>query len=41
MIQQFYFWEYSKGNENFNSKWYLHPHVHSIVIYDSQGMKTN
>ena len=25
MIQQFYFWDISKGNKNTNSKRYLHP----------------
>ena len=29
----------SKGNENTNSKRYLHPHVHSSTIYNSQHME--
>ena len=30
----------SKENENTNLKWYMHPDVHSRIIYNSQGMET-
>ena len=31
---------YFKENENINLKRYLHPHVHSSIIYCSQDMET-
>ena len=30
----------SKGNENINSKRYMHRHVHSSIIYNSQAIET-
>ena len=30
----------SKGNENVNSKRYMHRHVHSSIIYNSQAIET-
>ena len=38
MIQQFHFY-LPKGNENTNSKPYLHFHIHSNIINKSQDMK--
>ena len=29
----------SKGNKNINSKRYMHPDVHSNIIYDSKDME--
>ena len=40
MIQQFHFLEYIEGNENTLLNTYLHPHIHSIIIYNSQDMET-
>ena len=31
----------SKENENTNSKRYIHPSVHSTIIYNSQDMEAN
>ena len=42
MIQQFHFWVYSQKNKNknTNSKRYMHPYVHSNIIYNSQDMES-
>ena len=36
MIQQFHSW---KENKNINLKKYVHPNVHSSIIYNSQDME--
>ena len=38
MIQQSHSWVYTR--QNYNSKRYMHPYVHSSTIYDSQDMET-
>lgn len=39
MIQQFYSWVYV-DEENKNMKTYMHPSIHSNIIYKSQDMET-
>ena len=39
MIQQFYFWVYSKRTESRELSRYLYPHVHSNIIQNSQKVK--
>ena len=40
MIQQFHSWAcIKKTPENTNSKIYMHPNVHSSIIYNSQHME--
>ena len=40
MVQQFHSFGYiSKGNENNNLKRYMHPNVHSNIIYSSQDIE--
>ena len=38
MIQQSHSWAYNW--QKYNSKRYMHPHVHSKTIHDSQDMET-
>ena len=37
MIQQFYSWV--EKNKNSNLKRYMHPNIHSSIIYNSQDME--
>ena len=39
MIQQLYSWVYIQKNKNTNSKRYMHPNVHSSIIYNCQDME--
>ena len=41
MTQQFYSWVYKKNKQtqNINSKRYMHPNVHSSIIYNCQDME--
>ena len=41
MIQQFHCWIYVWKNKNTNSERYMHPNVHSSIIYNSQDMEAN
>ena len=38
--QQFHTLVYTKENENTNLKRYIHPSVHSSIIYNSQDIET-
>ena len=40
MIQQFQSWHISRKDENSNLKRYMHPNVHSSIIYNSQDVDT-
>ena len=41
MIQSFHFWEYIWRSKNSVLTRYLHPHVHTNIIYNTQDMEKN
>ena len=40
MIRQSHSWVYIQKKQNSNLKRYMHPNVHSSIVYSSQDMET-